>query len=100
MHPFIAEYGATSARRRTLGLIAVNFSVFAALLVVMFHVRATSSDWPIAPPFEFGNLLMVFAMAMSGVCASITMVVAGHCAARSKTEEAERWIAIAISSWL
>jgi heme/copper-type cytochrome/quinol oxidase subunit 3 len=100
MNPLIAEYGATPARRRTLIVIAANFSLFAALIVVMFHIRAKSPDWPDTPPFEFGNLLMVFAMAMAALCASVTMVVAAHSFAKSKTEEAERWIAIAISAWL
>jgi heme/copper-type cytochrome/quinol oxidase subunit 3 len=96
----IAEYAATLARRRTLVLIGVNFEVFAALVALMFYVRATTTDWPIAPPFEFGNLLMVFAMAMAAICASITMVVGASSSAKGNTEEAVRWIAIAISSWL
>jgi heme/copper-type cytochrome/quinol oxidase subunit 3 len=100
MHARIAEYTATPARRRTLVLVAGNFALFGALLAVMFYVRATSSDWPITPPFEFGSLLMVSAMAMSAVCASATMVVGAHSAANGKAEEAERWVAIAISSWL
>jgi heme/copper-type cytochrome/quinol oxidase subunit 3 len=100
LHPQIAEYGATSARRRTLVLIGVMFEIFAAFVAMMFYVRATAADWPIDPPFEFGNLLMVFAMAMAAICGSITMVVGGHSAAKGKGEEAVRWIAIAISSWL
>ena len=95
----IAEYGATPARRRTLVVIAVNFVVFAALLAVMFYVRARhSADWPV--PFEFGSLLMAFAMTLSALCASATMIVAAHSAAAGKSEEAVRWVAIAISSWL
>jgi heme/copper-type cytochrome/quinol oxidase subunit 3 len=98
IHARIAEYAATPARRRTLALIAVNFAFFAALLAVMFYVRIKSSDWPV--PFEFGSLLMVFAMGMSAICASITMAVGAHSASQGKADEAVRWIAIAISSWL
>lgn len=98
MHARIAEYAATPVRRRTLVLIAANFAFFSALLAVMFYVRTMSADWPV--PFEFGNLLMAFAMGMSGVCASITMVVGANSAAQGKDDEAVRWIAIAIASWL
>ena len=100
MHARIAEYGATPARRRTLVIIGANFACFAALTAWTIYVRTTTKDWPIAPPFEFGNLLMVFAMAMAAVCASITMAVGATSAAKGNTEEAVRWIAIAISSWL
>jgi cytochrome aa3-600 menaquinol oxidase subunit 3 len=102
VHARIAEYGATPVRRRSLSLIAINSVFFAALLGAMFYVRATSAQWPgpAASPFEFGSLLMVFAMAMSAICASITMVVAANSAAQDKADEAVRWIAIAISSWL
>jgi len=98
MHARIAEYAATPARRRTLVLIAANFTFFAALLGVMFYVRTKSASWPV--PFEFGSLLMVFAMGMAAICASITMAVGANSAIQEKTEEAVRWIAIAISSWL
>jgi len=98
MHPRIAEYAATPARRRTLALIAANFAFFAVLLAVMFYVRARSADWPV--PFEFGSLLMVFAMGMSAICASVTVAVGAESAAKGKADEAVRWIAIAISSWL
>lgn len=98
MHARIAEYGATPARRRTLYAIAVHFLIFLGLVIYMFRVQAVTPDWPI--PFEFGSLLMIFAMAMAGICASITMAVGGDRAMQEKTEEAVRWIAIAISSWL
>ena len=100
LHPRIREYAATAPRRRALLLIGAHFEVFAAIVALMFYVRATSLAWPISPPFEFGNLLMVFSMAMAAACASITMVVGAHSAARGKVEESVRWIAIAISSWL
>ena len=101
LRELILEYGATPARRRTLVVAAANGVFFAALLGAMFYIRATSSQWPTAePPFEFGSLLMVFAMGMSAVCASITVAVAGNSAAQGKSDEAVRWIAIAISSWL
>ena len=79
----IAEYSATPQRRRTLKFIGVIFVLFAALLAVMFYVKATSTSWPAAdsPPFEFGSLLMIFAMAMSAICASVTMAVGGNSAA-------------------
>ncbi len=98
MHARIAEYTATPARRRTLVIVGINSVVFTLMVAAMFYVRARTPDWPV--PFEFGSLLMVFTMAMSGLCASITMVVGAHSAANGKPEEAVRWIAIAISSWL
>src|ERR1700722_6745224 len=100
MHARITEYPAPPPRRRTLALIGTNFVLFAALVGYTIYVRTTTKDWPVAPPFEFGNLLMVFAMAMAAVCGSITMVVGGPSSAKGNTEEAVRWIAIAISSWL
>ena len=93
-------YAATPTRRRTLVLIGMNFACFAALAGYTIYVRTTAKDWPIAPPFEFGNLLMVFAMAMAAVCGSTTMVAGSHSAAKGNPEEAVRWIAIAISAWL
>jgi cytochrome aa3-600 menaquinol oxidase subunit 3 len=98
----IAEYTATTARQRTLKLIGFIFAFFAVLVAVMFYVKATSPNWPAAdsPPFEFGSLLMIFAMAMSAICASVTMAVGGNSAAQGKADEAERWVAIAIASWL
>ena len=98
MHARIAEYAATPTRRRTLVLIAANTVFFTALLAVMFYARTMSADWPV--PFEFGSLLMVCAMGMSGICASVTMAVGANSAAQGKSDEAVRWIAIAISSWL
>jgi cytochrome aa3-600 menaquinol oxidase subunit 3 len=96
----IAEYTATPGRRRALKLVAVNFVFFAALLAVMFYVRGTSRNWPESPTFEFGNLLMAFTMGMSAICGSITMVVGAHSAAKGENEEAVRWVAIAVSSWI
>src|SRR6185437_7504270 len=98
MPTWIAEYAATPARRRTLWLVAANFLVFAVLVIGMFYVRSQHPDWPV--PFEFGSLLMVSAMPSAAGCASITRVVGAHRAAKKETEEAVRWIAIAIASWL
>jgi heme/copper-type cytochrome/quinol oxidase subunit 3 len=98
MPPSIAAYAATPARRRTLVAIGIHFVIYTALIVWMFQVSAASDNWPI--PFEFGSLLMIFAMGMSGVCGSITMAVAANRADLGETEEPVRWIAIAISSWL
>jgi cytochrome aa3-600 menaquinol oxidase subunit 3 len=98
MNAHVAIYAATPARRRTIAIVAANLVFFATLLAVMFYMRTITADWPV--PFEFGSLLMVFAMAMSALCASITMAVGAHSAAVNKPEEAVRWIAIAISSWL
>jgi heme/copper-type cytochrome/quinol oxidase subunit 3 len=102
LHAQIAEYAATPVRRRTLTLVAANFTVFAVLVAAMFYIRTTSADWPTgaSAPFEFGSLLMVSAMAMSAICASITMAVGANSAAHGKFDEAVRWIAIAISAWL
>ena len=98
MNPHLAIYAATPARRRTIIIVAVNLVFFVALLAAMFYVRTNSPDWPV--PFEFGSLLMVFAMAMSAICGSVTVAVAAHSAALAKYDEAVRWVAIAISSWL
>jgi heme/copper-type cytochrome/quinol oxidase subunit 3 len=98
LRSYIAEYSATPMRRKTLIVIAVNFAFFAALMAVMFYVRAKSADWPV--PFEFGSLLMVGAMAMGAICASVCMAVAAHSASQGEYEEAVRWVAIAISSWV
>jgi heme/copper-type cytochrome/quinol oxidase subunit 3 len=98
LHTYIDEYRATPTRRRTMVLVAVNFALFAALMVVMFYVRAKSTNWPV--PFEFGSLLMVSAMAMSAICASVCMAVGAHSASKGEYDEAVRWVAIAISSWL
>jgi cytochrome aa3-600 menaquinol oxidase subunit 3 len=101
LHKRLSEYTATPLRRRILKLSIVNAAAFSALLGYMFWVRAHATDWPVdSPPFEFGSLLMIFSMAMSGICASVTMAVGAHSAARNKPEEAERWVAIAIASWL
>ncbi len=105
MHLRIAEYAATPARRRSMALIAVNLALFAALFAFMYHTRAITPNWPGMAeigqqPFEFGSLLMVAAMGMSAICASITMAVGANSAAQGKFEEAVRWIAIAISAWL
>jgi heme/copper-type cytochrome/quinol oxidase subunit 3 len=51
-------------------------------------------------PFEFGSLLMVFAMSMSAICASVCMAVGANSAAHEKPDEAVRWIAIAVASWM
>jgi heme/copper-type cytochrome/quinol oxidase subunit 3 len=94
----ISDYAATPARRRTLIAIAINSLLFAALMVWMFRVRATSPEWPI--PFQFGSFLIVFAMAGGGICGSITMAIADNRARNEEAEESVRWIAIAISAWL
>lgn len=98
LRTYIAEYGATATRRRTLVLVAANFALFVALLVVMFYIRAKSSTWPV--PFEFGSLLMVSAMALAAICASVCIAVGANSASQGNFDEAVRWIAIAISSWL
>ena len=94
----LAEYGATPVRRRTLIVVALNSLLFLGLLAAMFYVRIHAPEWPV--PFQFGSLLMVFAMASGGICGSITMVVAARSAAAGQTEEAVRWVAIAIVSWV
>lgn len=100
LRPRIAEYAATPLRRRTLVLVGVLFEIFAGLVALWFYERAKATQWPIEPPFGFANLLMVFAMWMGAVCGSVSMVVGNYSAAKGKTEEAVRWIAIAVSSWL
>jgi heme/copper-type cytochrome/quinol oxidase subunit 3 len=94
----ISAYAATPARRRTLIVIAIHLLIYAGLMVWMYRVRAAAADWPI--PFEFGSLLMVFAMGMAGICGSVTQVVAANRADKGETEEPVRWMAIAISAWL
>ncbi len=94
----MTAYLATRPRRLTALFIAGNFAFFAALLAVMFYLRSVAEVWPV--PFHFASLLMVAALSMFGLCASVTAVI-GERAARMEpgAEPAVRWIAIAISSW-
>jgi heme/copper-type cytochrome/quinol oxidase subunit 3 len=91
-------YLATGTRRLTAFFIAANLAFFAALLVVMLYLRSTAQQWPV--PFHFASLLMVSALTMFSLCASVTVAI-GDRAARmeASAEPAVRWIAIAISSW-
>lgn len=97
MREAIAEYYETRARRVTGLFIAANFAFFAVLLAVMFYLRWVSEEWP--TPFHFASLLMVAAMTMFSLCASITMAIAAKAAKAGQIEPAVRWIAIAICSW-
>lgn len=98
MTAYLAAYWGTRPRRLTAVFIAGNFAFFAALLVVMFYLRSVSEEWPV--PFHFASLLMVSALTMFALCASVTVAI-GERAARleAASEPAVRWIAIAISSW-
>src|SRR5882724_6712392 len=95
---YLTEYWSTRPRRLTAVFIAGNLAFFAALLGVMFYLRLHSEDWPV--PFHFASLLMVSALTMFALCASVTVAI-GDRAARmeASSEPAVRWIAIAISSW-
>jgi heme/copper-type cytochrome/quinol oxidase subunit 3 len=91
-------YLATRERRLTALFIAGNFAFFAALLGVMFYLRSSSADWPV--PFHFASLLMVSALTMFSLCASVTAAVADRAARlEPASEPAVRWMAIAISCW-
>jgi cytochrome aa3-600 menaquinol oxidase subunit 3 len=94
----IHEHAATRTRRRALLVIAANFAFFAALLAVMFYLRSNSPDWP--APFHFASLLMVAAMTMFSLCASVTIAIGARALALSDVEPAVRWVAIAISCWI
>lgn len=98
MTPIVAEYFSTRPRRLTALFIAGNIPFFAALLGVMFYLRWVSEEWP--TPFHFASLLMVSALTMFGLCASVTVAIGARAAqTENSTEPAVRWIAIAISSW-
>ncbi|HVW85963.1 MAG TPA: hypothetical protein VHB50_14840 [Bryobacteraceae bacterium] len=93
----ISQYYSTRTRRVTGLFILANLAFFAALLAVMFYLRWASEEWP--QPFHFPSLLMVTAMTMFSLCASVTMAVGAHAAKLEDTEPAVRWIAIAITCW-
>lgn len=94
----IHEHVATRSRRTALLVIAANFAFFAALLAVMFYLRSTSADWP--TPFHFASLLMVGAMTMFSLCASVTIAIGARALHLNQIEPAVRWVAIAISCWI
>jgi len=94
----IHEHVATRSRRTALLVIAANFAFFAALLAVMFYLRANTADWP--APFHFASLLMVSGMTMFSLCASVTVTIGARALQLEETEPAVRWVAIAISSWI
>jgi cytochrome aa3-600 menaquinol oxidase subunit III len=94
----IHEHHATRTRRTALLVIAANFAFFAALLAVMFYLRSNSPDWP--APFHFASLLVVAALTMFSLCASVTIAVGARALRLSDTEPAVRWVAIAISCWI
>jgi cytochrome aa3-600 menaquinol oxidase subunit 3 len=94
----IREHAATRPRRATLLVVAANFAFFAALLAVMFYLRSTATDWP--TPFHFASLLMVGAMTMFSLCASVTLAVGARALHLNQIEPAVRWVAIAIACWI
>lgn len=95
---YFTSYLATRPRRLTALFIAGNFAFFAALLAVMFYLRNVSEDWPV--PFHFASLLMVSALTMFALCASVTVAIGARAAQTEfSSEPAVRWVAIAISSW-
>jgi heme/copper-type cytochrome/quinol oxidase subunit 3 len=98
MRELAAGYVATRARRGALIVIAGNLAFFGALLAVMFYLRWASEEWP--APFHFASLLMVAALTMFGLCASVTSEVGARAAKLPDREPAVRWIAVAIASWL
>lgn len=94
----LQEHVATRTRRAALMVVAANFVFFAALLAVMFYLRATAADWP--APFHFASLLMVGAMTMFSLCGSVTIAIGARAVALYEIEPAVRWVAIAIASWI
>jgi heme/copper-type cytochrome/quinol oxidase subunit 3 len=94
----IREHTATRSRRAALLVIAANFAFFAALLAVMFYLRSTATDWP--TPFHFASLLMVGAMTMFSLCASVTVAIGARALVLDQIEPAVRWVAIAIACWI
>ena len=79
-------------------VIAANLAFFAALLAVMFYLRSNAAEWP--TPFHFASLLMVGAMTMFSLCASVTIAIAARALHLDQIEPAVRWVAIAISAWI
>jgi len=95
---YIAPYFATRARRLTGLVIIGNAALFAAILAAMSYLKWNAADWP--TPLHFPSMLMAVALAMFGLCGSVTTIIAEH-ASRTvgDLEPARRWIAIAITSW-
>ncbi|MDQ1473383.1 MAG: cytochrome c oxidase subunit [Bryobacterales bacterium] len=95
---YLETYLETRQRRLTALFIVANLAFFATLLAVMFYLRSVSVEWP--TPFHFASLLMVSALTMFSLCASVTAAIGAHAARiEPTTEPAVRWIAIAISCW-
>ena len=94
----VREHTATRPRRAALLVIVANFAFFGALLAVMFYLRSTTADWP--TPFHFASLLMVCAMTMFSLCASVTIAIGARALHLDHIEPAVRWVAIAISCWI
>ena len=94
----IREHTATRSRRAALLVIAANFAFFAALLAVMFYLRSNATDWP--TPFHFASLLMVGAMTMFSLCASVTVAIGARALSLDQIEPAVRWVAISIACWI
>jgi heme/copper-type cytochrome/quinol oxidase subunit 3 len=95
---YLATYLETRERRLTALFIVGNFAFFAALLAGMFYLRSVSQEWP--RPFHFASLLMVAALTMFSLCASVTAAIGAHAARTEPTSEpAVRWLAISISCW-
>ena len=70
---YASTYIATRPRRLTGLFIIGNFAFFSALLAAMFYLRMKSDDWPV--PFHFASLLMVCALTMFALCASVTAII-------------------------
>jgi heme/copper-type cytochrome/quinol oxidase subunit 3 len=94
----IREHTANRTRRAALLVVAANFTFFAALLAVMFYLRSSATDWP--TPFHFASLLMVGAMTMFSLCASVTVAIGARALTLDQIEPAVRWVAIAIACWI
>jgi heme/copper-type cytochrome/quinol oxidase subunit 3 len=94
----IRVHTATRSRRAALLVIAANFAFFAALLAVMFYLRATAVNWP--APFHFASLLMVGAMTMFSLCGSVTIAIGARALHLDEVEPAVRWVAIAVACWI
>ncbi len=79
-------------------VVAANLAFFAALLAAMFYLRTNAPSWP--APFHFASLLMVGAMTLFALTASVTAGVGARALYLDELEPAVRWVAIAIANWI
>lgn len=102
MTAVISSFYATKFRRGILLVCVAHAMFFAALFLTYFWLKAgiesAGKDWP--NPFHFGSLLMIFAMSMFTVCASVTAGISAYMVKFEDRDPPVRWMAIAVACWL